>query len=664
MARGSRDNPTVIAASILRLPQIPANQQKPPTMRLTLRTRIVLTLIPMLFLLTAVGGAGIALLYRLGDRIDAILRENYRSVNYMERLNEALERIDSAFHFTLAGRSGDARPQYDRNWAIYHENLALEQANITLKGERELVTQLLELTQRYRNQGDEFFANSANPARQITAYHDAGGLFPLFQDIKQVASEIRRINQQNMEDTGTRAAQTVRYSVTVLGGGLALAVFLAVLLTWQLIRTILNPIRAVTEIAREISSGNLDQVLPVDTNDEVGQLAQAFNLMARHLREYRQTQLDQLTRAQRASQATIDSFPDPVLVIDGTGRVDMANPAARRLLGVTPTQHGQPTSGYWQPPETLREPLFEALQHQRDYLPESFEHTILWTSKSGESFLLPRILTIRDRDNHSLGAAVVLQDVTRLRLLDQIKNNLVATASHELKTPLTGLRLAVHLLLEEAVGPLNPKQLELLIDARENSERLLAVVNNLLDLARIEQGWHQLDLRPESPRRVLQAAADAIHSRAIDKSIELQMNVPEGLSDVSIDPEKINHALCNLLDNALTYTDRGGRINLSAVADGNSIVLSVSDSGCGIPAEYLPQIFDKFFRVPGQSRGSGTGLGLAIVREIVTAHRGSIHCESQPGVGTTFRIRLPVAADSTPSHSVVGEADGHQLSLE
>lgn len=627
-------------------------------MRLNLRLRIILTLIPMFLLLAAVGGAGIMLLHRLGDRIDAILRENYRSVNYMERLNESLERIDSAFNFAIAGRELQAHEQYNANWKTYQENLAQQQSNITLPGERELVTQLTDLTARYHKQGEAFFNHSGDATQRKSAYHDAGGLFDLFKEIKQVSGEIRRINQKNMEDAGAEARHTGQYSVSILALGLAMAALIAVLLTWQMIRTILNPIRAVTEIAREISTGNLDQVMPVDTDDEVGHLAQAFNLMARHLREYRRSQLDQLSRAQRTSQATIDSFPDAVMVIDSEGRVEMANPAARRLLGVTSVVPGQPASGLWQPPEALRGPLAEALVNRRDYLPESFEHTILFNSQNGEAAVLPRILTIRDQSDNTLGAAVVLQDVTRLRLLDQVKNNLVATASHELKTPLTGIRLAVHLLLEESVGPLTSKQVELLLDARENSERLLAVVNNLLDLGKLEQGWRQLDVRPESPRSLLQSAADAASVRAQDKSIQISVKVPDDLPAVSADAVRIDHALRNLLDNAIVYTDRGGQITLSAAADGDGVVLSVTDTGCGIPAEHLPHVFEKFFRVPGQTRGTGTGLGLAIVQEIVTAHGGTISCESHPGVGTTFRLRLPVATGDVPPSYVFGNANG------
>ncbi|OAI48314.1 hypothetical protein AYO44_07340 [Planctomycetaceae bacterium SCGC AG-212-F19] len=624
-------------------------------MRVSLRWRILVTLLPLLLLLTIIGSAGAILLYRLGGRIDAILKENYRSVIYMERLNEALERIDSSFQFAFAGRRAKAWEQYTQNWGPYEKALEMERENITLPGEAELVEQLTELTQRYRALGEAFYA-SGPPSD--TDYFGPGGLLDTFKEIKTVAAHILRINQQNMEDASQEARETAVASLTWFALGLLVAVLVAGVLAWHTIRTILRPIRDVTTSALGISGGNLDQLVPVVSDDELGHLAHAFNLMARHLRDYRQSQSMQLLRAQRTSQATIDSFPDPVLVIDAEGQVEMANPAAGRMLGLNLGAKGSAGGPTWRPPDALQAPLTSALQGKEDYLPEGFDHVIPIGANGRERMVLPRIMTIRDPYGHTLGAAVLLHDVTRLRLLDQVKSNLVATASHELKTPLTSVRLAIHLLLEETVGPMSAKQTELLVDARENCERLLAMVNHLLDLARLEQGTQQLDIHPEAPEAVLRAAADAVRPRAQDKGIEIVLNIPPGLPPAAVDPERIGHALRNLLDNALTYTDRGGRITLSAAADGDAVVLSVADTGCGIPAEYLPHVFDKFFRVPGQSRGGGTGLGLAIVNEIVVAHNGTVACASQPGTGTTFHLRLPVAAGEPPVGYVFGHADG------
>jgi signal transduction histidine kinase len=179
------------------------------------------------------------------------------------------------------------------------------------------------------------------------------------------------------------------------------------------------------------------------------------------------------------------------------------------------------------------------------------------------------------------------------------------------------------------------------------------MINNLLDLARLEKGTSHLQTQPERPAALLQAAAELYRRRAEDEGIELVIAAAPSLPEAEIDARILNHALRNLLDNAFTYTDRGGRITMTAARDGNSVAITISDTGAGIPAEYVPHVFDRFFRVPEQSRGGGTGLGLAIVREIVLAHGGTIACTSRPGAGTTFRLTVPIghgpAAPASPA---------------
>jgi two-component system, NtrC family, sensor histidine kinase KinB len=611
------------------------------TMALGLRSRLLFTLLPIWALVAVVGTAGMFLLLQLGGRIGVILHENYDSVLYMERLHEALERIDSSFQFALSGRLEKARLQYDAQWPIYDEFLTKEEGNITLPGEKELVDRLAGLTREYRKEGDAFYRLDDKQARAAAYFGDesgAGNLLRLFDSIKTTATDILRLNQDNMEHASAEAKSTASRSVWWFGGGLLLAAGLAALLAWQTLRTLLEPIRGLRQAAQGIAAGNLDQVLPAASGDELGELSQAFNTMARNLRELQQSQVSRLLRAQRTSQATIDSFPDPVLVVDAVGNVEMANPAARALLGIS-VGGAVP----WTPPEALRRPLAEALQGQKNYLPEGFDHILSLGTNGENRALLPRILTIRNPDGDLLGAAVLLQDVTGLRILDEMKSNLVATVSHELKTPLTSLRLAVHLLLEEACGPLTPKQTELLLDARENSERLLRIVENLLNLARFEQGRRQLDFEPNDPAEILRTAADIVRSRAHDKGIDLVVDAVVGLPRIAVDPVRLQTALNNLLDNAIEHTDRGGRVTLQAETHQGSVVLTVADNGHGIPPEALPHVFEKFFRVPGRSRREGTGLGLAIVHEIVVAHGGTIECISPPGQGTTFRMTLPAA---------------------
>jgi len=619
---------------------------------MTFRRRILIAMIPLFVLLVALGTTGTFLIYYLGKQVDDILHENYDSVVFMRDLNEALERIDSSFQFSLAGREEQSFDQYQENWNKYRECLDRERHNITVPGEQELVNRLTDLSTAYRALGETFYKSPKGDRKTLyftngkdkekaRGEHTDKGLYALFQEIKTVSGDILRLNEKNMKDVDEDTKRLARSSLIWYSLGVACGIVLAVFLVANTIRLIVYPVRTATESAVAIGAGNLDQVVPITSNDELGQFASAFNTMARQLREFRQTHKAQLIRAQRTSQATIDAFPDPVLVFDPEGRVEMANPAARRIFGLPVREHAGAAPPIWEPPAALRQPLTEALQEQREYMPEGFDKVIVLQQGEQPHSYLPQVLPIRDASSVTLGAAVLLRDVTRFRLLDEVKSNMVATVSHELKTPLTSIRLVLHLLLQEDVGPLPPKQLELLVDARDNAERLLTMINNLLDLARLEQGGSQLRVHPESPTTLLRGAFDAFQPRAQDRGVEFVLEDPGLAEQMPVDKDQLQHALQNLLENALAHTPTGGRITLGAEAAPGRVVFTVTDNGSGIPDEYLPLIFERHFRVPGDETPGGSGLGLAIVREIVTAHGGIVECESSPGKRTVFRMSLP-----------------------
>jgi signal transduction histidine kinase len=620
---------------------------------MNLRQRLLLTLAPLALLAVILGGAGVFFLHRVSDQIHVILRENYDSVRYMLAMEEALDSIDGSFYLTLLGKE-ETKEAYRIKWKKYDDNLDLENHNITLPGEGELAEKLTNLSATYRTDGKAFFKDAAT---RKEAYLRPGGLHEQYLALHKAIADIRELNQEYMVRDAHRASNTASsarlwLAVSVVAAG----VLVAVLARWML-AAILRPVRDVTNSALAIGAGNLNQEVPVASQDELGQLAQAFNRMTGQLQQYRQAHSSRLLRAQRTSQASIDAFPDPVLVLDPEGHVEMANPAARQVLGIAPPSpwyaqsdrlgEKPPTGEKWTPPPALAQPLDDALKQLRPYLPQNFDQTVSFRLGGEDRCYLPQILPIQDPYGNTLGAAVVFNDVTRFRLLDQIKTDLVATVSHELKTPLTSVRLALHLLLEETVGPLTPKQTELLLDARDNAERLLRVIEHLLALARLEQGVEAVSLQPVAPADLLRIAADAAGPRAEAKHIDLKVEGDGELPPVAADPVRLGAALNNLLDNAVTYTGEGGRITLSARAAGaDAVELAVADSGIGIPRAYLPHVFEKFFRVP-ESDGHGTGLGLAIVREIVTAHGGHIRCDSEPGKGSVFTMTLPIWKESS-----------------
>jgi signal transduction histidine kinase len=249
---------------------------------------------------------------------------------------------------------------------------------------------------------------------------------------------------------------------------------------------------------------------------------------------------------------------------------------------------------------------------------------------------------MRDNEKHLLGAVTLLEDITHLREIDRLKSEFIATASHELRTPLTSVQMGVHLLLEGALGELTDNQAEVLQACRQDCARLDKLMRDLLDLSKIEAGENQPQRAPVRARDLITTAVKELRPQVEAKGLELSVEATIDLPPVEADRTQIERVLNNLVINALRYT-RSGEIKISAERRDDHVAVSVSDTGSGIPSEYLARVFDKFVQVPGAQAG-GAGLGLAISKSLVEAHGGQMSVQSEVGRGTTFTFTLPVAA--------------------
>jgi len=282
----------------------------------------------------------------------------------------------------------------------------------------------------------------------------------------------------------------------------------------------------------------------------------------------------------------------------------------------------------------------EALRTGRTIMPKGEQRVIQHFVNGEEHYFRPEAIPILGRDMQPTGVVLVLQDVTQERKQEELKRGVISTVSHQLKSPLTSIRMAIHLLLEEKIGSLTPKQTELLVAAREDSDRLHSILNNLLDISRIESGKVQMNFRKVSPHSMVFEALEPFQMDFKDRNVTLGMELQDDLPEVWADTARMNHVLANLLSNALRYTPPGGKVTVLGKADEERVQFSVSDSGKGIPSQYLARIFEQFFRVPDQGAETGAGLGLAIVKEIVEAHGGTVKVESRLGEGSTFTFTL------------------------
>jgi signal transduction histidine kinase len=549
-------------------------------------------------------------------------------------MKESLERMDSGALFIISGYEKEGREAIDGNVPVFDKALQIELNNITVPGEGEKANHLQELFSRYRPmvQSMEDMTLSSERRRQIYFTE----LFPLFREIKETANDILTMNQQNMYDENQSARHKAARAREQMYFLLFLGAIVAVAYMFLIGKWILRPIRSLTQSIDEIKQGNLDLVVRSDTRDEIGHLSQAFNEMTASLREIRRIEELKLVRMQHSTQETFNNLPDVAAVIDLEGRVEVSTETARNTFGLNRGVQIKILPYKW-----MADLFREALKGDQTSMDQGSISLIQQFINAEEHYFRPTAAPILNSRKEVTGVILVLKDVTEQLEHDELKRGVISTVSHQLKTPLTSIRMALHLLLEEKVGSLTPKQADLLIAAREDSDRLDRILENLLDMSRIASGKVAMELQAAQPHQMILNAVESYRAAARQRGVELKTDMQDDLPDVLADTIQIAHVFANLLFNAMKYTGSGGMITLSALADEEHVRFSVSDTGEGIPEEYLPKIFDRFFRVPGQEHETGTGLGLSIVKEIVEAHGGSVGVDSHVGEGTTFSFTLP-----------------------
>jgi two-component system, NtrC family, sensor histidine kinase KinB len=612
---------------------------------MTLRTKLILSQAPLAVALGLVGVVASAVTVKLGEQSGLILADNYRSVLAAQAMKDALARIDRLALSALAGQAAGPG-QLARERERFERAEEVQEGNLTEPGEGEATARLRQSWSRHRAALAHFEA-AADPEARRRLYFDE--LAPAFRTVDEAANEILALNQDAMVRKSTRAERAAeRLQVLVVTAVLG-AALLGLLASIWLTARLLRPLGVVTAAVRRFGQGDVAARAQLAGKDELAQLAAEFNRMAEHLERYRQSSLGELMQAQQAAQAAIDGLPDPVIILDGEGHLQVANEAATAVLAVSTEGPADPFARTDPGVHSLFDRLSaHVLGGKGAYVPRGFEEAVRVAGREGERIFMPRATPIYAASGAVAGAAIVLQDITRVFRFDELKNNLVATVAHEFRTPLTSLRMAIHLCTEETVGPLTPKQADLLFAARDDCERLQGIVDDLLNLSRLESGRIDLHRRRMETEALVAMALDIHRTAAEQAQVTVRAEVIPGCPEVFADPDRLQLVFTNLLSNALRFAPAGSEVVVRAApADADaraSVRFEVADQGPGIPREHQAGLFEKFYRVPGSPEG-GSGLGLFIARGIVQAHGGQIAVDSAPGQGTRFWFTVPAAPD-------------------
>ncbi|MBI5441671.1 MAG: HAMP domain-containing protein [Deltaproteobacteria bacterium] len=608
---------------------------------MTLRAKVLLAQIPLLAALAGLTVLALVTISRLGESSQTILKDNYRSVLAAERMRERAERIDSALLTWMAGIQPEGLELAGREGPRFEAELRFQEGNITEPGEIELTRRLRERWERVKVALREV-SSSRDPPAIRREYSDR--ISPALEELRAAVDEILALNQEAMVRKSDRArglAEKVRlaWAIAALAAGIV-----AILASTVLTRRVLRPVHVLQQAVRRFGEGDWDARARLAGGDEIVELAREFNGMAEHLQQYRKSSLGELLRAQLAAQASMDSLPEPVFILGLKGEVISINRAAEEVLG--------DISSLDQVNPELREALVRAYSHvlagKGPLVPKGMQDALQIPTGSGNRQYLLWTAPFRDEDGITIGATEVLQDVTRFKRLEDLRDDMVSTVAHEFRTPLTAIRMSVHLCLEEAVGPLTEKQADLLSAAREECERLQTIVDDLLDLSRIRSGKIELRLRSVSASELTEDAV-ARHRDAASRASVALLCVETGRGESVLgDPERLALVFDNLIGNALRHTPPEGSVEVRARREGAAVRFEVADTGPGVPGSSRDKIFEKGYRVPGSAAGAA-GFGLAIAKEIVAAHRGRIGVESavpgglQAKRGSVFWFTIPVS---------------------
>ncbi len=417
---------------------------------------------------------------------------------------------------------------------------------------------------------------------------------------------------------------------------IAVALLVTVFLSFLLARSITEPINDVTETVVRMSEGDFDIEVPVKSDDEIGRLAEMFNI----LREKLDETITEINGEKNKLGTILQYMADGLIATDLDGRIMHVNPAARRMLRLGKDAELEGES---------YDEIFGSLSDELS-LANITEHSAEGGGQAVFSFGEDSVYAIRfdrfkDETGGDIGIIIIMQDITERQKLEDMQTDFVANVSHELKTPLTNIKSYTETLLDGAIEDRDTAVRVLgIIDSE--ADRMNRLVKDLLQLSRLDHNQDQLSLKESNLISVLDLSVTKMRLAAEQKKLQLfTLYNEDGDIRVNIDRDRMEQVLLNAISNAVKYTDEGGRIDVDAFETGRTARIIVSDNGIGISEAALPRIFERFYRVDkARSRAmGGTGLGLAITKQLVEQHGGSIEAESAEGKGTKIIISLPLA---------------------
>jgi PAS domain S-box-containing protein len=539
-----------------------------------------------------------------------ILKANYNTLEYSRNMLLSLDQINE---------------DEGKAITIFETNLNKQHKNITEAGENHAT----------RNLQKSFNLLKTNRIDER-----------LKSQIRQHIFEIMKLNMtaiKQKSDIAKHTAEMANLWIAITG---TFCFLIAFNLLVNLPNNIADPIKELTASIKEIANKNYSERVHFMNHNEFGDLAKSFNTMAKKLEEYHNSNLYKLSFEKKRLETLINNMHDPIIGLDNQGMILFVNDEALKIIGMKS--------------EDVLGEIATTLALKNDLMKSLITKNLEIQSKNSSQKILPMKIFADGKESYfekenikitiqptgedqtiDIGDVIILRNITPFKELDFAKTNFIATISHELKTPISTMKLSLKLLENEHTGPINEEQKHLIESIKDDGERLLKITGELLELSQVETGNIKLNIEKSNPYEIVHYAAEAVKVKAEQKQIEIIIDAEADLPNVKADTEKTSWVLINFLTNAITYSSENSKILVRLKQKNKQITFQIIDTGKGIDSRYKTKVFDKYFQIPGSNK-SGTGLGLAISKEFIEAQNGSINVESELGLGSTFSISLNI----------------------
>lgn len=539
-----------------------------------------------------------------------ILRDNYESIGFSREMRKVMD--------------NNGLPLSDQASKSFEKQLKRQEGNITEPGEKEITQKIRHNFEALKTKND----------------------LKIEREVRRHLTKIEELNMNAIVRKNDQAQVSVKKAVLymeIIGSFIVLILFS---FSINFPGFIANPLLQLKEGIKEISRKNYKTRLNFPPNDEFSPLAEAFNQMASRLNDWENSNIATILSEKSRIETIIEQMQDGIIGLNEKSEIIFINPAAEKLLNLDEANIIGRNASQVADKNDLFRNLLENKHSEKQVKIYANGKESYFQLESRE-IIVPNYEQNRDKPlitaGKPAGEVYILRNITHFRELDEAKTNFIATISHELKTPISSIKMSLQLLTDHRVGNLNKEQTDLIDHINDDAQRLLKITSELLDLAQVETGNIQLNFHPTDPDEIVNYAINSIKFQADHKHIQLEYHrMPERFK-VQVDVEKTTWVLINFLSNALRYSPEKSKVIISVKPEKNRIEFSVKDFGKGIEEQYQNRLFDRYFQVPTDGKNkSGTGLGLAISKDFIEAQQGEIFVESELGSGSSFGFRLPI----------------------